>query len=245
MTLPYIPEDVQNIILSYVPITIHDLKSLALTSKKYNKYFFCKLESLYWLLVKKCVGEFWCNTLFSGWWWDYIHLKCIITDKMLRILEKAMIEFNEEGKKQDVMKVEWTKLIIRQAYISDEGELRLRKFWTQKLGKNPCNLFIGRMGITPLLITKTMKQNIYFAEKFLDTYGKENRMPPYFIFEYLDKYDSRRIEQTKIQTKKPPTNYLKYFKKLLQHTLYILFFLTLYPISIFCMGTIFYFLVDE
>ena len=233
--LPYIPEDVQNIILSFVPIKINYIKSLYLTSKKYNDYYFTEMEGLYWKLLREHIGDYHCNLFFSGSIYrPFISLwDKNITDKTIRILEKAMIEFNNRSQNNPSVITKWEKFIIRDATISDETEVRLRKLWTEKLGKKPCNLYIARYPFLKNLEqpSKTKKENIKLASDFIFSFKgtnlKKTSLCPYHVFEYVDKWD-HLLDNPKKQNRIEGT-----LKRII---LLPIFWPAFYPISFICLS---------
>ena len=215
--MTHISKDIQIIILSFIPQEINYLKILVLVSKKYNKLFLSKLEYFYWNLLKKNIGKFWSDIFFNGHILinDHVCLKNVINNNNVRILGKAMIEYNKRCKNNHFnFTNKWNRFIIQLTDISDTNELRLRKIWTDKLGKKNYNLYIERTNISDP-ITIVQQENIYLAEKFWYSF-KGFDIVPLYVCEYVNKHD-HKIDRTNFITKpiKKSTHSLEIFKNII------------------------------
>ena len=143
--MTYIPEDVQLIILEYVPNKIDPLRPLSLCCKNFSDLLFSRLEPLYWKKIERIFGKDNAQMMFSGlkcsnWTnrfkWS-MSLQKVHSDKDLILLEKGLKQMKEENRS--------FKLIdIRNALITEKTEYRLRDFWT-RLGKSQECLIIRRV----------------------------------------------------------------------------------------------------
>ena len=141
--MTYIPEDVQLIILEYVPNKIDPLRPLSLCCKNFSDLLFSRLEPLYWKKIERIFGKDNAQMMFSGLKCGFSHMKWsmslrkVHSDKDLILLEKGLKQMKEENRS--------FKLIdIRNALITEKTEYRLRDFWT-RLGKSQECLRIRRV----------------------------------------------------------------------------------------------------
>ena len=139
----YIPEEVQLIILEYVPNKIDPLRPLSLCCKNFSDLLFSRLEPLYWKKIETIFGKDNAQMMFSGLKCGYsgmkwsMRLRKVHSDKDLILLEKGLKEMKNEDRS--------FKLIdIRNALITEKTEYRLRDFWT-RLGKSQECLRIRRV----------------------------------------------------------------------------------------------------
>ena len=136
----YIPEDVQLMILDYVPNKIDPIRPLSLCSKKFKNVLFSRLESLYWKKIESIFGYDNAQNMFSGlscMKWGMI-LQSIHTDKDLILLEKGLKQMKDENRSFKVID-------IRKALITDNAEFRFRDFWKDIVGNKQNDLIISRI----------------------------------------------------------------------------------------------------
>ena len=142
--MSYIPEEVQLIILEYVPNKIDPLRPLSLCCKNFKNLLFLRLESLYWKKIETIFGKENAMMMFSGLKCGFSHLKLwsmslrkVHSDKDLILLEKGLKQMKEENRSFNLID-------IRNALITEKTEYRLRDFWT-RLGKSQECLIIRRV----------------------------------------------------------------------------------------------------
>ena len=146
--MTYIPEDIQLIILEYVPNEIDPLRPLSLCCKNFSDLLFERLEPLYWKKIESVFGSSNAQMMFSGLKCGYseiynemkwsMSLRKVYSDKDLILLEKGLKQMKEEDR--------GFKLIeIKNALITDKTEYRLRDFWKDKIGKKQECLIIRRV----------------------------------------------------------------------------------------------------
>ena len=136
----YIPEDIQLIIIEYVPNEIDPIRPLSLCSKKFKNVLFSRLESLYWKKIESIFGYDNTQHMFSGlpcMKWGMI-LQTIHTDKDLILLEKGLKQMKNENRSFKVID-------IRKALITDNAEFRFRDFWKDIVGNKQNDLIISRI----------------------------------------------------------------------------------------------------
>ena len=136
----YIPEDIQLMILDYVPNKIDPIRPLSLCSKKFKNVLFSRLESLYWKKIESIFGYDNAQMMFSGlscMKWGMI-LQTIHTDKDLILLEKGLKQMKNENRSFKVID-------IRKALITDKAEFRFRDFWKNIVGNKQDDLIISRI----------------------------------------------------------------------------------------------------
>ena len=142
-----IPEDVQLIILDYVPNKIDPLRPLSLCCKNFSDLLFERLEPLYWKKIESVFGRSNAQMMFSGLkcWNGNIYnekkwsmsLRKVHSDKDLILLEKGLKQMKKENRSFKLIE-------IKNALITDKTEYRLRDFWT-RLGKSQEDLIIRRV----------------------------------------------------------------------------------------------------
>ena len=142
--MSYIPEDVQLIILEYVPNEIDSLRPLSLCCKNFSDLLFSRLEPLYWKKIEIIFGRSNAQMMFSGLKCGYIGMKWsmslrkVHSDKDLILLEKGLKQMKEEDRSFKLIE-------IKNALITDKTEYRLRDFWEDKICKTQECLIIKRV----------------------------------------------------------------------------------------------------